>query len=345
MERRNFLKNSVFLAGLGLLPPLAGHAATAAANASKGKPKFPKKFVSEDGTPPQAHLTSYSYENQIWFRKNNAILTAYRANPTQKYPYLYPFTGPRSGRSVVTETGSPWPHHRGIFFGCDRVNGGNYWQNSLKDGQILSQGFRLEEISETAAIFTDSALWAKPGQKPILEDRRRYKLQLIDADRHILDAYFELTPLVDVTIQQTNHGLFGVRCAPDISVAQGEGTLESSTGLKITKADGRDAVLKKVHGQQARWLAFHGKRSGLDVAEGVAVLVPDGLPGVFGNQKWFARDYGNISPMPMLFLPKGESIKLPKGEVVKLRYRVVAFAGTPQSAKIPTLWEEFNTIA
>jgi hypothetical protein len=46
--------------------------------------------------------------------------------------------------------------------------------------------------------------------------------------------------------------------------------------------------------------------------------------------------------MPMLFIPQGETIKLPKGEVLKLRYRVVAFAGTPAEAGVPALWNEFN---
>jgi hypothetical protein len=345
MQRRQFLKNSSLLAGLGLLGTSAQPAANAAPApvepAKKPAPKFSAKFVSNGGEPPQKHLTYYNYESQAWFRKNNIALATYRANAAQKYPYWYPLAGPKTGLSLVAETASPWPHHRGVFFGCDKVNKGNYWQNALKDGQIVSQGFRLENIAETQALFTDRCLWSKPGQPPIIEDKRTYTLRLLDENRYVLDASFEVLPLVDVTIQQTNHGLFGIRCAPDISVVEG-GILETSAGVKVAREDGPKAVQEKIHGSVAKWAAFSGKRAGLDVTEGVAVLVPDGLPAPFGNQKWFARDYGNISPMPMLFIGQKDTIRLPKGEVLKLRYRVVAFAGTPTEAAIPALWEEFN---
>jgi hypothetical protein len=332
MKRRDFFKNSALAAGAGLMgAPLAADRAEAAPAA---KPRgFPPKFVDYGGASAQKHLTYYHYESQAWFRKNNTVLTAYRANAAQKYPYWYPLGGPVSGLSLVAETASPWPHHRGVFFGCDRVNKGNYWQNQLKDGQIKSRGFKLERIDEKSSVFTDSCLWAKPGQAPIIEDKRRYELRLLDEKRYVLDSWFEVTPLVDITIEQTNHGLFGVRCAPDISV-DGGGTLEASTGAKGSAA---------IHGKvKARWCAFYGKRAGLDITEGVAVLVPDGLKEPFGNQKWFSRDYGNISPMPMLFIDKNAPIRLPKGETLKLRYRVVAFAGTPAEAGINALWEEFN---
>jgi hypothetical protein len=342
MQRRDFLKNTTLLTGLGLLANAAPSAAAAEVATKRNPPKFGPKFVSYGGDDAQNHLTYYNYESQAWFRKNNTVLTAYRANGAQKYPYWYPLAGPKSGLSLVAETGSPWPHHRGIFFGCDRVNKGNYWQNALKDGQIVSQGYRLEAINEIGATFTDRALWAKPKQSPIIEDSRRYELKLLDDSRYVLDAYFELLPLVDITIEPTNHGLFGIRCAPDISVSQGAGTLEISTGVAVTAADGKEAVTTRIHGQTAKWAAFYGKRANLNITEGVAVLVPDGLPEPFGNQKWFARNYGNISPMPMMFLKKNENIKLPKDKVVKLRYRVVAFVGTPVDAGVPALWDEFN---
>ncbi|MDR2863546.1 MAG: PmoA family protein [Puniceicoccales bacterium] len=344
MQRRDFLKNSALLTGLGLLTPAISSQRAIGAPASGGK--FPSKFVDYGGGAPQAHLTYYNYESQAWFRKNNAVLTAYRANVAQKYPYWYPLVGPKTGLSLIAETGQPWPHHRGVFFGCDRVNGGNYWQNTLKDGQILSQGFKLESIGEKQAVFSDRCLWAKPKQNPIIEDKRRYELTLLDENRYVLDAWFEVLPLVDITIEQTNHGLFGVRSAPDISVVQG-GTLENSEGVKIVRGEdpkdnGEKAVLTKIHGKSARWCSFYGKRAGLDITEGIAVLVPEGLPEPFDKNLWFARHYGNISPMPMLFIPKNKPIKLPKGEVLKLRYRVVAFAGTPQEAGIDGLWKAFS---
>jgi hypothetical protein len=350
MQRRDFLTNGALLSGIGLLggtalnPPFAPAAAAAPADkrkpAGKRQKRFAAKFVDYGGEGPKPHLTYYNYESQAWFRHNNTALTAYRANAAQKYPYWYPLAGPVSGLSLVAETAQPWPHHRGVFFGCDRVNGGNYWQESLQNGRVASQGFALEDINETAAVLTDRCLWAKPGGKPIAEDTRRFHLRLLDAKRYLLDASFAVRALTKITIEPSNHSLFGVRCAPDISVTGG-GSLTSSTGLVLTKANNNKATTAQILGKPARWLAFHGKRFG-GVEEGVAVLAPEGLPKPFDKNLWFFRDYGNISPTPLNFMRGGEKIIIEEGDTLRVRYRLVAFAGTPASAGIDALWEEFN---
>ena len=61
--------------------------------------------------------------------------TCYKYGSLQKYPYFWPVIGPVSGTSVTTETSEPYPHHHSLFFGCDRVNGGNYWQDANGRGQ------------------------------------------------------------------------------------------------------------------------------------------------------------------------------------------------------------------
>ena len=90
--------------------------------------------------PGADKLTTYHVGQQVWVRWANQLLTAYRAHPTQKYPYLYPAAGPLSGLSLTTESSLPFPHHRSILFSCDHVNGANYWQGPLEGGRIVSAG-------------------------------------------------------------------------------------------------------------------------------------------------------------------------------------------------------------
>jgi len=127
ISRRVFLKSS-----------LAAAAVPLAVQSNAGVP--PAKPAAEPGTDG---LTTYQLGPQIWVRWNNRPLTCYRAHRSQKYPYLYPLAGPQTGLSLTTETALPWPHHRSLFFGCDRVNGGNYWQEEFDKGQILSAGPKL----------------------------------------------------------------------------------------------------------------------------------------------------------------------------------------------------------
>ena len=110
MNRRSFVRLSAATAAV-LPAALALKPTSAAAQA---------RAVSE-----AEGLTHYQIGPQIWLRLSNAPLTSYRAHPTQKYPYFFPATGPLSGLPLTSESSLPWPHHRSIFFGCDKVNGGN----------------------------------------------------------------------------------------------------------------------------------------------------------------------------------------------------------------------------
>ena len=305
-------------------------------------------FIANGGEGPQKHLTCYPDTeqgkhqlHQLWVLQNNAVLLSYRAHPSQKYPFFSPMTGPISGLPLVTETARPWPHHRGVFFGLDRVNGGNYWQGDLADGQIVSQGpsFAQEngqyKVSETTVEMVDRCFWQRRTDDPIIEDRRQFVVKVLDERRYILDVDFVVKALTDVTVQNTNHGLFGVRCSHDLSPAGG-GTLESSEGVKGEV---------ETYGKPARWLAFYGKRAKLkeEIVEGIAVFCPSKAPHPrFANCPWFTRDYGNISPTPMNWLGNDPFI-MSKGEELNLRYRVVAFGGAPKDADLDGLWEEFDT--
>jgi hypothetical protein len=346
MDRRQFLQTSLLAAGTGLAM------GTLSAQETRVNPS---SLISNGGDGPQKHLTCYpDTENgrhqlhQLWVSWDNAVLLSYRAHQTQKYPFFSPMAGPVSGLPLVTETGRPWPHHRGVFFGLDNVYGGNvsngrFWQDPLDRGQIVSQGpsFAREDgqfkITPTSAEMIDRCLWQQGTHDPIIEDQRRFIVRVLDERRYILDADIVVKALTDVEIRQTNHGLFGVRCSHDLSPVGG-GTLINSEGAR-----GQDATL----GRPARWAAFYGRRAKLreEIVEGIAVFCPSEAPHpVFRDCPWFTRDYGNISPMPMNWLRErgDDPFRLSQGEELRLRYRVVAFGGTPADAGLDGLWEEFD---
>ena len=338
MHRRQFLKTaSLSFAGMGL-----------AANVfAQEQPK--DYFISNGGDPALDHITCYPDVGgngkhqlfQLWIRKKNETLTCYRAHQTQKYPFFYPVAGPVSGLSLTSESAMPWPHHRSLFFGLDRVNGGNYWQEGLDRGQIVSQGpsfakgedgkFKIDNVS---AEIVDRCLWGRDGSN-VIEDNRRFVVKILDDKRYVIDAWITVKALTDITVETTNHGLFGVRTSHDISPIGG-GVLVNAEGV-----EGQEKTL----GKPSRWMAFYGKRANLkeEIVEGIAVCCPSKAPHPrFENCPWFTRDYGNCSPTPMNWLPKDDPFRLPKDEELKLRYRVVAFAGTPKDADLDGLWNEFD---
>ncbi len=253
----------------------------------------------------------------------DALFTHYRTASDWKYPYFYPVNGPSSGQSLTTETSEPYPHHHSLFFGCDKVNGGNYWQEGLERGQILSKKLNLVSAKGKEIVFEEECLWERPGAESPFKDVRRVVISAPSQDIRLIDFSITLTALIDVRIENTNHSLFAARMVPELSVPQG-GTLVNAEGLTAEKG---------TFGKKSPWCDYYGTRNG--IVEGLAILshpsnrwFPD---------PWFTRDYGFFSPTPMNWL-EGSFLSIPKGESMTLRYRVVAHRGDTQSANIQSLF-------
>lgn len=255
------------------------------------------------------------------------LFTCYKFANSQKYPYFWPVNGPLSGKSITTETSEPYPHHHSLFFGCDRVNGGNYWQEANERGQILSQGPKIVESGGPKVVFTDECLWKQPEAEPIIKDTRRIVISAMPGDIRIIDFEISLEALTEVTIQKSNHALFSARVVPELSVKSG-GTLvnaEGQTGEKGT------------WGINSAWCDYYGTRDGL--TEGIAIF--DNPQNRWYPCTWFTRDYGFFSPTPMNWL-EGGKLELPKSKKLKLRYRVVVHAGNTQEARIDELFKAYK---
>ncbi|MBN2475926.1 MAG: PmoA family protein [Pirellulales bacterium] len=293
--------------------------------------------ASPAGTQPRPvpgaeKLTAYQVEPgnpHIWVRWGNRLLTSYRAHQSQKYPYMYPVTGPISGLSLTTETSLPYPHHRSLLFACDRVNGGNYWQDNLAAGQILSRGPRLGEVTPESAEILDRCVWKQPDGPVICRDERKITVAVSGPRLRLIDWQLKWVAVEEVTVTRTNHSLFSIRAAGDIT-PWGGGALVNSEGLSGEQA---------TFGKPAAWCGYHGKRQNVpgNVVEGIAIL--DHPENPWSPCPWFTRDYGFISPTPMNFLEK--PWRLPAGESVTLRYRVVLHASDPKDAGLDGIYKSW----
>ena len=314
LSRRNFLQGSAAAlavpAGMQVLPS----AAVAQQQPPDGAEKLTVYHEAEIGGEVRGP--------QVWLRWDNEVLTSYRAHPTQKYPWFYPLAGPVSGQSVTAETALPWPHQRSLYFSCDRLNGGNYWQQGLEHGQVKSTGPHLSGATDHSVVIHDACEWAVPGQPVQMTDERIFSIDVEPPHVWTIDAAITWKAVADVEVTKTNHALFSIRCAPDIS-PWGGGTLVADDGRT-----GEEATF----GKPANWCAFHGKRRRAkeEIVEGIALFDHPGNP--WHPCPWFTRDYGFISPMPFQWIDA--PWRLPAGQSVHLRYKVVVFAGSPEEADL-----------
>jgi len=262
-----------------------------------------------------AELAASVEGKQVSVTVDGKLFTAYKFDGGQKYPYFWPVIGPASGKSVTTETSEPYPHHHSLFFGCDHVNGANYWQDVNERGQILSQGPNVIEQGERVVI-EDVCLWKQPEKEPVIRDTRRITITAPDEKTRLIDFEITLDPLVDVKVTKTNHSLFSARMVPELSVKAG-GTLVNAQGAKS------EAGTFEV---ESPWCDYYGTRGGL--TEGLAILQHPSNR--WFPSKWFTRDYGFFSPTPLNW----EELDLPKGQTLTLKYRVVVHEGNTQTARI-----------
>ena len=312
LHRRDFLKLSVVAAALPLA--VRGEAAAPAAQPAT---------ENTDG------LTTYLLGPQVWIRLNNRPLTCYRAHRSQKYPYLFPLAGPLSGLSLTDETTLPYPHHRSLFFACDRVNGGNYWQEGYEKGQILSAGPKTGATAKDSVEILDACEWQKPDGPVVMKDRRTITLSVPNERVRFIDWEIEWSAEENVVIQKTNHSLFSMRAALDIT-PKGGGNMVNAEG---------DTGEKATFGKKSAWCGFFGKRAnvGGDVVEGIAMF--DHPKNPWSPCPWFTRDYGFASPSPMHFMEK--QWELDAGKSITLRYRVVLHAGDPTGAGLSDLFRQW----
>jgi len=264
-------------------------------------------------------------KNQVAVNVGGQLFTCYKFDPSQKYPYFWPVNGPASGKSITTETSEPYPHHHSLFFGCDRVNGGNYWQESNERGQIVSQRPKIVTASGSQIVFTDECLWRQPGKEPIIRDRRQIVITAPSEGLRVIDFQITMEPLTDIKITKTNHSLFSARVVPELAVTAG-GTLINAEGKTTDKG---------TYGVASPWCDYYGTRAG--ATEGLAIFQHPSDQ--WYPSQWFTRDYGFFSPTPLNWI---EQFSLAKGQKLTLSYRVVVHSGDTQKAGIPALFDAYK---
>ena len=276
----------------------------------------------------QSKVTADKVGDKIEIKINGNLFTSYILSEFEKYPFFYPVNGP-SKASVTSLRNANYPHHSSLFFGCDRVNGGNYWQEGIERGQIISLRADIVESGGERVVIENECIWRRPGANAPIKDKRIIIVSAPSKDKFQIDFDVTMEMLMDVVIDKTNHSLFSGRVDPDLAVING-GTMinaEGETGEKGT------------FGKRSPWIDCYGERLGK--TEGIAIMQHpsnDWYPA-----PWFTRDYGFFSPTPMYWPENGENSSLKKGELIKLRYRVLVHAGDHTEAAIAQEFQKYQS--
>jgi hypothetical protein len=295
--------------------------------AACGAPGLLSAVDYDKPAPGAEKLTAEQTNGLILIRWNNRTIATYRAHASQKFPYFYPLAGPATGLSLVAESALPYPHHRGLWLGCQPLNGGDFWGDTPVDkGQIRSAKLQLGKAAPQSTVFTDQCEWIRKDAPSPLEDKRTFTVQFAGDRLWWMDADLTITAREEISIGQAKHSFFALRVIPQLTPLYG-GVLANSEG-------GAGAV--GTYGKPARWCGYHGKTA-KDTVEGLAIM--DHPENPWAPCPWFTRDYGHLSPSPFAFLKAPWTLS--KGKSIHLRYRVVLHAGTPQQAGLDALYRRW----
>jgi hypothetical protein len=276
-----------------------------------------------------SEITAVKVGSKINVTIDGKFFTSYIFSEDEKYPFFYPVNGPVSGGSVTSMRNAVYPHHTSLFFGCDLVNGGNFWQEGLERGRIISINALIEKQGGDSVVITDECIWSRPGALSPVKDTRRFIITSPSAMVTQIDAEITMEMLMDVKILKTNHSLFSARMAADLAVTNG-GTMINAEGAKGEK---------ETFGKASPWIDFYGQR-GVAI-EGLAIMQHPSNP--WYPSPWFTRDYGFISPTPMYWPENGEETSMKKGTKLLLKYRVLIHSGNHRDAKIAEAFEKYKS--
>lgn len=282
------------------------------------------------------------------------LFTSFLYPDTLEKPVLYPVftlsgTDVTRGFPLNPKAGDPTdhPHHIGIWFNYENVNGLDFWNNSYaipKEKKSQYGWVKTDKITEmksgATGMLAYHAAWTNQKNETLLEENTKLEFSEVGHKR-IIDRTTTLTAKTDVKFTDAKDGLLGMRLAHELQIPTDQdqkftddkgnvtvvkgGTDKVANGNYVTSEGkmGNDAWSTR-----AAWCKVYGKMGN----DSISVVIIDHPQNPNYPTFWHARGYGLFAANPLgeKIFTNGKSEKnlsLKPGESVTFRYRVVVDEG------------------
>ncbi len=282
-------------------------------------------------------------------------------------PVLYPVhaangTVVTRGFPLNTQPGDPTdhPHHLGIWFTFENVNGLDFWNNSYAipaEKKHLYGWIRTDKVNEISGgekgVIAYHANWTDQQKKVLLEENTRLEFSGT-AHQRIIDRTTKLTADTSVLFTDAKDGMYAIRLAHALEIpAKKDQEFKDDKGnVTVIKAgtdklpNGNYITSEGKTGDDAwstrgRWCKVFGKMGN----DSVSVTIIDHPKNPNYPTFWHARGYGLFAANPLgeKIFTNGKSFKnlhLKKGESVTFRFRMIIDEGNKTLSP-----EELNKMA
>jgi hypothetical protein len=257
-------------------------------------------------------------------------------------PFLYPLETP-SGVEVTRgyppsrEKGDALdhPHHRGLWFATDDVNGENFWNESKgKHGFQVVRGEPETKGGRKQGTLKAVIDWKQRDGTVAVTEERVFTFH-DDPRFRIIDVDITLAARQAVKFGDTKEGTLGVRLNSSLQEEKGTGVMTNAEGLRTEK---------EVWGKASAWVDYSGTADGKKA--GITIMDHPANPG--HPNRWHARAYGlfalNVFGLSDFVRDKtrvgGRS--LDPGANLRYRFRVIVHDGELPTTEIPTLYHRWT---
>ncbi len=305
-------------------------------------------------------LVKETKTNKINIFVGGKLFTSFIYPDTLEKPVLYPVNTSNGiavtrGFPLNPKPGDPTdhPHHLGIWFNFENVNGLDFWNNSYaipaerksKYGWIKTDKI-LETTSGQKGVLVYHANWTNHTNDVLLEETTRYEFSA-NGNQRIIDRFTTLKANTEVLFTDVKDGLFAIRVAHELQIpTDKDQKFTDNKGNPTVVKGGTDKVANgnmlastgkagdDVWGTRAAWVKMFGKIS----TDSITVAIIDHPKNVNYPTYWHARGYGLFAANPLgekSFTSKKTSadLKLKKGESTTFRYRLVVDNGRNSISK------------
>jgi hypothetical protein len=246
------------------------------------------------------------------------------------------------------------PHHLGLWFNFENVNGLDFWNNSYAipaEKKRLYGWIKTDQILKTKdgqkGLLTYHANWTNQNNEALLEETTQYEFSGSEGQR-IIDRVTVLKAKVDVVFADAKDGLLGFRAAHELQIPDLKDKLFTDDKGIATIVKGSDDHIANGNyltsagktgdsawSTRGVWCKMYGKMKD----DSISIAIIDHPDNVNYPTFWHARGYGLFAANPLgeKIFTNGKSAKnlrLKEGESVRFIYRIVVDAGkttlTPQ---------------